>query len=181
MEAARRAMSRNASLHLVILGDNPGHAAGDVRAELEQQAASWGFAERIHLAGWVAAVERALVGLDFVVIPSRCRECGSRSLIESLCLGLPVVASRVGGNPELLHDGADGLLVPPGDPERLADALVALASDAALRRRLAMGAFAARHRFDSLTVARRAATVLRTAAAGAFPTAQAWEPLSVEP
>jgi hypothetical protein len=44
-----------------------------------------------------------------------------------------------------------------------------------------MGAFAARHRFDSLTVARRAATVLRTAAAGAFPTAQAWEPLSVEP
>jgi glycosyltransferase involved in cell wall biosynthesis/O-antigen/teichoic acid export membrane protein len=181
MEAARRAMSRNASLHLVILGDNPAHAAGDVRGELAQQAASWGLGERIHLAGWVPAVERALVGLDFVVIPSTCRECGSRSLIESLCLGLPVVASNAGGNPELLRDGEDGLLVPPGDAERLADALLTLASDAALRRRLAEGALAARRRFDSLTVARRAATVLRAAAAGAVPVTKAWEPVSVEP
>ena len=153
MEAARRALRREARLHLVILGDNPGHAARDVRGELQQQASSWGLADRIHVAGWVPAVERALVGLDFVVIPSTCRECCSRSLIESLCLGLPVVASHVGGNPELLQDGVDGLLVPPGDPERLAEALVALASDDVLRRRLATGAFEARRRFDSVTVA----------------------------
>jgi glycosyltransferase involved in cell wall biosynthesis len=126
-------------------------------------------------------VERALATLDFVVIPSTCRECCSRSLIESLCLGLPVVASRVGGNPELLRDGEDGLLVPPGDPERLAEALVTLASDDVLRRRLATGAFEARRRFDSLTVARRAAAVLRTAATGALPATKAWELLSVEP
>ena len=181
MEAARRAMSREASLHLVILGDNPGHAARDVRGELQQQASSWGLGDRIHVAGWVPAVERALVGLDFVVIPSTCRECCSRSLIESLCLGLPVVASHVGGNPELLRDGEDGLLVPPGDPERLAEALVALASDAALRRRLATGAFEARRRFDSVTVARRAAAVLRTAAREAVMETNALDPLSVRP
>ncbi len=99
MEAARRAMSRNPSLHLMILGDNPDHAAGDVRGQLEQQAASWGFGERIHLAGWVPAVERALVGLHFVVIPSTCRECCSRSLIESLCLGLPVPEDGSRGGP----------------------------------------------------------------------------------
>jgi glycosyltransferase involved in cell wall biosynthesis len=126
-------------------------------------------------------VERVLVGLDFVVIPSTCRECCSRSLIESLCLGLPVVATHVGGNPELLRDHEDGLLVPPGDAERLADALVALASDASLRRQLAIGALAARRRFDSLVVARRAAAVLRTAAAGTAPMTKAWEALPVEP
>jgi glycosyltransferase involved in cell wall biosynthesis len=54
--------------------------------------------------------------------------------------------------------------VAPGDPERLAEALVALASKAPLRRRLAIGAFAARRRFDSASVARRVAAVLRTAA-----------------
>jgi O-antigen/teichoic acid export membrane protein/glycosyltransferase involved in cell wall biosynthesis len=164
MEAARLAMSRNASLHLVILGDNPAHAARDVRGELSQQAAAWGLGDRIHLPGWVPAVERALVGFDFVVIPSTCRECCSRSLIESLCLGLPVVASHVGGNPELLRHGEDGLLVAPGDPERLAQALVALASQAPLRRRLAIGALAARRRFDSVSVARGVAAVLRKAA-----------------
>ena len=126
-------------------------------------------------------MERALVGLDFVVIPSTCRECCSRSLIESLCLGLPVVASHVGGNPELLQDGVDGLLVPPGDPERLAEALVALASDDVLRRRLATGAFEARRRFDSVTVARRAAAVLRTAARVAVMETNALDPLSVQP
>jgi glycosyltransferase involved in cell wall biosynthesis len=164
MEAARRAMGRHPSLHLAILGDNPAHTGRDVRGELAQQAASWGLADRIHLAGWVPSVERALVSLDFVVIPSTCRECCSRSLIESLCLGLPVVASHVGGNPELLRHCEDGLLVPPGDPERLAEAFVALASEAPLRRRLAIGAFAARRRFDSVSVARSVAVVLRKAA-----------------
>jgi glycosyltransferase involved in cell wall biosynthesis/O-antigen/teichoic acid export membrane protein len=179
MEAARRAMGRSERLHLVVLGDNPGHAARDVRGELQQQASSWGLGDRIHVAGWVPAVERALVALDFVVVPSTCRECCSRSLIESLCLGLPVVASRIGGNPELLDEGGGGLLVPPGDPEGLAEALVALASDSTFRRRLATQAIAARRRFDSLSVARRAAAVLTAAAAGVTE-ARARQPLSVE-
>jgi glycosyltransferase involved in cell wall biosynthesis len=78
----------------------------------------------------------------------------------------------------LLEDGGDGLLVPPGDPERLAEALVALASDGAFRRRLAAQAFSARRRFDSLTVARRAAAALRTAAAGVVLETSARQPLS---
>lgn len=180
MEAARRSMSRTASLHLVILGGNPAHAGRDVRGELAALASSWGLADRIHFAGWVPAVERALADLDFVVIPSTCRECGSRALIESICLGLPVVASRVGGNPEMLREGEGGLLVPPGDPERLAEALVTLATDAALRRSLAMRALAARHRFDSLAVARSAAAVLKTAASEIVPT-NLWAPLTGGP
>ena len=169
MEAARRAMCRSESLHLVILGGNPAHTGQDVVGELAGRAASWGLADRIHFAGWVPDVERALADLDFVVIPPTCRECGSRTLIESLCLGVPVIASRVGGNPEMLREGEDGLLVPPNDPERLSEALVTLATNSQLRRRLATHAFAARSRFDSLKVARRAAAVLRMAAAGVVP------------
>jgi glycosyltransferase involved in cell wall biosynthesis len=183
MEAARSAMSQEASLHLAILGDNPAHAARDVRGELSQQAATWGLGDRIHLPGWVPNVERVLLGFDFVVIPSTCRECCSRSLVESLCLGLPVVASRVGGNPELLRHREDGLLVASGEPEELAEALVALASQAPLRRRLAIGAFAARRRFDSVSVARRVAAILRKAAGEGAPLGKgnALEPVSAGP
>jgi glycosyltransferase involved in cell wall biosynthesis len=164
MEAARLAMRRAERLHLVILGGNPAHTGRDVRGELAQRAAAWGLADRIHLPGFVGEVERALAALDVAVIPSTCRECCSRALIESLSLGVPVVASRAGGNPELLRDGEDGLLVPPGDAARLAEALAALATDSELRWSLTARAVADRRRFDSVEVARRAAAVLRTAA-----------------
>lgn len=169
MHAARRAMRRSAGLHLVILGGNPAHTGQDVVGALARQAASWGLADRIHLAGWSPGVEHALAGLDFVVIPSTCRECGSRTLIESLCLGVPVIASRIGGNPEMLREGEDGLLVPPGEPERLSEALVTLATNSKLRHSMASRALAARYRFDSLRVARRAAAVLRRAASEVTP------------
>jgi glycosyltransferase involved in cell wall biosynthesis len=171
MEAARLAMRRTPSLHLVVLGGNPTHTGRDVRAELSERAASWGLADRIHLPGWVGDVERALAGLDVAVVPSTCRECCSRALIESLVLGIPVVATRIGGNPELL----------PGDPEGLADALVTLATDAARRGDMAARALEERRRFDSQAVARRAAAVLRTAAAGSVRLPDAWEPAEVRP
>ena len=95
MEAARRAMSQEASLHLVILGDNPAHAARDVRGELSQQAATWGLGDRIHLPGWLPAVENALVGFDFVVIPSTCREAAPLAH-RVYCLGLPAWRARRG-------------------------------------------------------------------------------------
>jgi glycosyltransferase involved in cell wall biosynthesis len=142
----------------------------------------WGDGTRsAHESDCEPGVERALAGLDIVVIPSTCRECGSLTLIESLCLGVPVVASDIGGNPEMLREGEDGLLVPPGDPERLSEALVALATNHELRRGLAAGALATRSRFDSLEVARRAAAVLRMAAPGVVPATNALQSLCVEP
>ena len=177
MEAARLAMGRTERLQLVILGGNPAHTGRDVRGELEQRAASWGLGDRIHLPGWVGDVERALAAIDVAVIPSTCRECCSRALIESLSLGVPVVASRAGGNPELLREGEDGLLVPAGDPERLADALVALATDSDLLNSLTARAIGGRRRFDSVEVARRAAAALRSAVGEAAPSHEARQPL----
>ncbi len=63
------------------------------------------------------------------------------AVMEALALGVPVVATRVGGIPELVEDGTSGLLVPPGDPAALADAILAV-TDPATRDRLAAGAAA---------------------------------------
>lgn len=72
----------------------------------------------------------------------------SHVLIEALCLGKPIVATRAGGNPELIEDGVNGLLVPVADTAALAEALERLSTDAALRDRLANAARASAARFD---------------------------------
>ncbi len=89
-----------------------------------------------------------------VVLPSR-GEGLSQALLEAMALGLPVIASRAGGNVDLLTDGVDGLLVPPRDPAAFADALARLLADDALRRRL--GDAARRTARERFTMARTAA------------------------
>jgi glycosyltransferase involved in cell wall biosynthesis len=74
-----------------------------------------------------------------LVLPSRSEGLG-RIVIEALCRGRPVVATRVGGITDLIRDGENGLLVPPRDPAALADALVRVLSDRALAERLAAAA-----------------------------------------
>jgi len=64
---------------------------------------------------------------DVAVAPSVWREPFSRSVIEPLACGIPVVATRIGGNPEILNGWLDGLLVEPGDHHELADRLLGLA------------------------------------------------------
>ncbi len=72
---------------------------------------------------------------DVLALPSH-NEGTPRVLVEARAFGCPVVASRVGGIPTSVEDGVDGLLVPPGDPEALANALRRLAEDRSLRQRL---------------------------------------------
>ena len=74
-----------------------------------------------------------------LVLPSRSEGLG-RIVVEALCRGRPVVATRVGGITDLVRDGENGLLVPPQDPGALADALVRLSTDRALAERLAAAA-----------------------------------------
>lgn len=114
---------------LLVVGDGPD------RARLERAVADLGLAGRVALAGHRADVE-ALFGLaDIAVMASR-HESSPNVILEAWAAGRPVVATRVGGVPELVRDGADGLLVPPGDPPALAAALRALLADPALARRL---------------------------------------------
>jgi glycosyltransferase involved in cell wall biosynthesis len=86
-----------------------------------------------------ADIPALLDGSTALVLPSRSEGLG-RIVVEALCRGRPIVATRVGGIVDLVRDGENGLLVPPNDPAALADALVRVLSDPALARRLAAGA-----------------------------------------
>ncbi len=86
-----------------------------------------------------AEVAAALDAVSVLVLPSRSEGMG-RVLVEALCRGRPVVASGVGGIVDVITDGANGLLVPPRDPNALADALVRVLFDRGLAERLAAGA-----------------------------------------
>jgi glycogen(starch) synthase len=120
---------------LVVLGDGPD------RDLIRRLAAESPAADRITLAGFVdhAAVPAVLASLDVLVLPSAYEEMGS-VLTEAMASGLPVVASDVGGIPEVVRHEETGLLVPPGDVAALTAALDRLATDRDLSARLAEGA-----------------------------------------
>ncbi|MGY1739554.1 MULTISPECIES: glycosyltransferase [unclassified Blastococcus] len=110
--------------------------------------------DRFRFLGQVDDVAGLLAAADVFTLPSRF-EGKPVALMEALCVGLPVVATRVGGIPEQVTDGVEGLLVPPGDPEALVAALVALIEDGGLRRRLGAAALRRGRDFDIRRAGRR--------------------------
>lgn len=93
-------------------------------------------APRVHWLGYRADVPRVMRSLDVLVLPSYVE--GAPNVVqEAMCAGLAIVATAVSGTPELVRGGAEALLVPPGDADALARALIAVSSDAELRARLA--------------------------------------------
>ena len=73
--------------------------------------------------------------MDVFVLPSR-SEGFSNALLETMATGLPAVATRVGGNQEAIIDGVTGILVPPDDPDKLADGILRVLGDSNLARQL---------------------------------------------
>jgi glycosyltransferase involved in cell wall biosynthesis len=103
-------------LRLVLVGD------GKLRREAHRMLAQGGAEHLAWLPGDREDVSALLRGLDLFVLPSLA-EGISNTILEAMAGGLPVVATRVGGNPELVDDGVTGALVPPGDPAALEQAI----------------------------------------------------------
>ena len=132
-----------------------------------------GLADGVTLDGRLTRSEiiDALATADLLVAPSVVAANGKREgipvvLMEAMSCGLPVVASRLSGIPELVEDGVNGFLVPPGDPEALADAIERLHADPGLRARL--GAAARRRIEADFDLATNARIVLDRIAATAI-------------
>ncbi len=116
-----------------------GNAYGVDPQALAARARELGFGDRIILPGRVEDSAAALRALD-VFVSCSIFEGASNAIIEAMAAGLPVVATAVGGTPEVVADGETGLLVPPRAPERLGEAIARLVEDAALRARLGRAA-----------------------------------------
>ena len=119
LEAAALARQQDPAIRVVIVGD------GELREELQARAGALGLSDAVVFAGWRRDLVSVYGDLDVVVISSD-NEGTPASLIEAMATGCPVVATRVGGVPDLIADGETGRLVPPGDREALAGALLAL-------------------------------------------------------
>jgi glycosyltransferase involved in cell wall biosynthesis len=144
---------------LVLVGE------GSARRALGEQARSLGVADAVDFAGFRSPADAFIAGGDVLVQPSL-TEGLPNAVLEAMVAGRPVIASRVGGVPELVVDGETGLLVPPADPDALARAIIALLDDPDLRARLgAAGARRARTMFSLDSV--RAAVEAVYGAAGA--------------
>jgi glycosyltransferase involved in cell wall biosynthesis len=122
---------------LALAGD------GEERAALEQRAAELGLRDAVEFPGLLAGDAKiAFLQRAWVFATSARREPFSNANLEALAAGLPLVATAVGGNREIVVEGANGLLVPPEDPVALAAALVRLLGDDRLRERCARGSVA---------------------------------------
>lgn len=131
--------ARFADPHLVLIGDGP------LRGALQQQVQASGLSDRVHFMGDRGDVARLLCGFDVFVQPSR-TEGLSIALLEASAAGCAIVASRVGGNPEIVADGERGRLFENEDAAGLQALLLELLDDAEQRTRLgdAARAWAAR-------------------------------------
>jgi glycogen synthase len=156
-----RAAARMPSVSVVLVGDGP------ERPGLERLVSRLRLSRRVHLVGFVphGQVAGLLGASDVLAMPSRYEELGT-ALLEGMQAGLPIVASATGGIPQVIEHGRTGLLVPPGDPEALAAALMRILRDRTLAARLGAAASREAARYDWSQLARRVLGVYETVLAG---------------
>jgi glycosyltransferase involved in cell wall biosynthesis len=149
LRSAQVLVERCPDFRLQVVGDGPS------RRDLEGMAQALGLGERVIFHGASQDVPALLRAAGMFVLSSR-SEGIALTLLEAMATGLPVVATRVGGNAEVVIDGETGLLVPPGDPAGLAHAIGALIADPERAGRMGdRGHLRAQEHFDVRRVVRR--------------------------
>ncbi|MBN2586452.1 MAG: glycosyltransferase [Candidatus Fermentibacteraceae bacterium] len=140
VEACRILVSRGLSFGCRVIGSD---MSGELLERFRSQAVSSGLSGILEFTGKARSDEvlECVAGADIFVLPSVRAANGDMdgipvSLMESMSMGVPTVSTSISGIPELVENGVSGLLVTPGDPEELADALASLISDPLLASKL---------------------------------------------
>src|SRR5213080_3751627 len=131
LEAAREILRQAPLTRFLIVGDGVGYD------EVRRRVSDLGLAEHATMTGFRRDIPEVMAALDVLVLPSIRSEATSQVIPQALAVGTPVVATTVGGSPELVRDGETGRLVPPADPHALAAAVLEILGDPARAR--AMG------------------------------------------
>jgi glycosyltransferase involved in cell wall biosynthesis len=131
LQVARAVIARADGLRpqVLVVGDGP------LRAELADEARALGIADSVRFTGSLPDVRAALAAMDVFVLPSRA-EGLSNALLEAMAAGRPVVATAVGGTTEVVDSERTGILVPHGDIDAMAEAVLGLLADPARAQRL---------------------------------------------
>jgi glycosyltransferase involved in cell wall biosynthesis len=148
LDAARIIADRGLPIRIAAVGRGP------LSGALHERHVHLGLGDHFQFLGQRDDVLELLAGADAFVLASR-QEGLPVALMEATSIGLPIVASAIGGVPQVLDDEVDALLVPPGDAHLLADAMGLLASDPQMRARLGHQARLTSSRFD-ISAANRA-------------------------
>jgi glycosyltransferase involved in cell wall biosynthesis len=130
LEAFSKIVTKHNNVKLNILGDGP------LRFQLTDQAKRLGISDHTDFLGIVYDVQMILRNCDIVVLPSIAREGLGMAIIEGMCLAKAIIASDLGGIPELVENGVNGYLIPPGDPDYLSEKLEVLINNRGLRNRM---------------------------------------------
>ena len=133
IESAPLILSEEKNVKFFIVGDGP------LMNELKNKSLSMGLTERIIFTGWLSNPFNILSKFDVFVLSSF-NEGLSASVMQAMAFGLAVVATNVGGVGELINDGQDGILVEPGNPKAIANAVLTLLKDKGLRERIGKNA-----------------------------------------
>jgi len=133
IEALPSVRSACGDVHLLLVGDGP------ERARLERLARDRKVSNLVHFCGATNDVGSYIHAADFGLLPSL-QEGLSNALLEMMAAGLPVIATAVGGNVDVVRNDVNGVLVPPADAEQLAQSLVRIVQQPDLRYRLGMEA-----------------------------------------
>lgn len=149
LRAIARVRSEGLPVHCVVVGDGP-----DLES-LRVLAAELGITTAVHFTGFCEAAMPFVGAMDVFVAPSL-QESLPLAVLEAMAIRRPVIASRVGDLPAVIEHGYNGLLVPPGDADAIADAIRTLANDPGLRARVAQQARrTVEERFSAETMTRK--------------------------
>ncbi len=130
LQSAPQVLLKFHETRFLVIGD------GEMREELQSLVLALGISDNVTFLGWRNNAASFIECTDLMVVPSL-REGFGRVALESLMYGKPVIATRVGGLPELISHEQNGLLVPPADSSALGEAIIRLLGDEALRNKMA--------------------------------------------